>query len=158
MDEPISYFPVAHGKAADEPTLTNLQKADFIRRLDIFSHATVEELFRLAAIAREVRFAPQEVVFHEGDVGDAVYPVVQGRVELSCSDKGVREVVGPAQAFGLYSVLTREPRYATAKALEQTLALRIGGEELYTLLSNNMEIVVSIFKHFAKSLGLNPRQ
>lgn len=158
MDEPILYSSVVPGKAVYEPTLTNLQKADFIRRLDIFSHATVEELFRLAAIAQEVRFAPQQVIFREGDVGDALYPVVEGQVELSCNEKGMTEIVGPGQAFGLYSVLTREPRYMTAKALEHTLALRVGGEDLYTLLSNNMEIVVSIFKHFTQSLGLSPRR
>ena len=158
MDEPISYSPVVQGKDPLKPTLTTLQKAEFIRGVDIFSHATVEELFRLASIAQEVRFAPQEVIFREGDVGDALYPIFRGQVELSCNEKGMTEVAGPGQAFGLYSVLTREPRYATAKAVEDTLALRIGGEDLYTLLSNNMEIVVSIFKHFAKTLGLSPRR
>lgn len=157
MDEPISYFPVVHADAA-QTTLTNLQKADCIRRVEIFSHATVEELFRLAAIAQEVRFPPKQVIFREGDGGDAVYPIVQGKVELKCEEKGSKEVMGPGEAFGLYSVLTREPRFATATALEHTLALRIGGEDLYNLLSNNMEIVVSIFKHFAKSQGLNPRR
>ncbi len=158
MDEPILYFPMVHGKVPGEPTLTNLQRADFIRRVDIFSQATVEELFRLAAIAQEVRLAAKEIVFREGDVGDALYIDVSGRVELCCQEKGVTEIVGPGQAFGLYSVLTREPRFATAKALEETLVLRIGGEDLYTLLSNHMEILVSIFKYFVKTLGFNPRR
>lgn len=158
MDEPIPYSPDLQGKGPLKPTLTTLQRAEFIRGVDIFSHATVEELFRLASIAQEVRFAPQEVIFREGDVGDALYPIIKGQVELSCNEKGRTEVVGAGQAFGLYSVLTREPRYATAKAVEDTLALRIGGEDLYTLLSNNMEIVASIFKHFAKTLGVSPRR
>lgn len=158
MDDLIPHPPVIAGKATEKPTLTTLQKAEFIRGVEIFSHATVEELFRLASIAREVRFAPQQVIFQEGDVGDALYPVVEGAVELTCKEKAHRDLIGPGQAFGLYSVLTREPRYATAIALEETLALRIGGEELYSLLSNNTEIVASIFKHFAKTLALSPRR
>ena len=55
-------------------------------------------------------------------------------------------------------MLTREPRYATAKALEDTFAISIGAEDLYNVLSNNMEIVVSIFKLFVNKLGMGPKQ
>jgi len=37
------------------------------------------------------------------------------------------------------------------------VAISIAAEDLFSLLSNNMEIVVSIFKHFVKKLGLGPR-
>ena len=97
------------------------------------------------------------MIFQETDIADAFYLVVQGKIESVSKPGDVREVAGPGGVFGLYSALTRESRYATATALENTLAISIAAEDLFSLLSNNMEIVVSIFKHFVKRLGLGPR-
>jgi CRP-like cAMP-binding protein len=126
--------------------------------LEVFSQASVEELYSLASIAQEVDFAPQQVVFHEEDIGDAFYLIVSGRIECLSEARGVHKSFGPGEAVGLYSVLTREPRHAVAKAVEDTFALSLGAEDLYSLLSNNMEIVASIFKHFINQLGLVPRE
>jgi CRP-like cAMP-binding protein len=62
-------------------------------------------------------------------------------------------VIGPGEVFGLYSALTRESRQARATALEKTVAISIAAEDLFSLVSNNMEIVVSMFKYFIKKLG-----
>jgi CRP-like cAMP-binding protein len=140
--------------APSKPRLTTLQRAEFIRGLDIFSRAAVEELFQMASIAREVDFAAEEVIYRENDIGDALYIVVQGKVELTSAEKGSQGIVSSQQAFGIYSLLTREPRYMTAKAVEDTLALSVGAEDFYNLLSHNMEILVSIFRYVARELGL----
>jgi CRP-like cAMP-binding protein len=157
MGDQTPYMPVAPGQTAPKARLTKLQKAELIRSVGIFSDAAVEELFRLAAIAQEVDFAAQETIFREGDIGDAFYLVVQGKVASVARSGTLREVSGPGEVVGLYSVLTREPRFTTATALEDTFAISIGAEDLYSLLSNNMEIVVSIFKHFVKRLGMGPK-
>ncbi len=135
-------------------TLTTLRKADLIRGVEVFSQATVDELYRLAGLARIVEFGAGAVIFGENDIGDTFYVLVEGSAELTSETKKGRRMVGPGEALGLYSVLTREPRCATATVLEPTTALAITGEDLYTLLSNNMEIVVSIFRHFVSKLDL----
>jgi len=149
--------PTIGGESAARPVFTTLEKAEFIRSVDVFSNATVEELYRLASIGREEVFPAGWVIFQETDIADAFYLVVQGKIESVSKPGDVREVAGPGGVFGLYSALTRESRYATATALENTLAISIAAEDLFSLLSNNMEIVVSIFKHFVKRLGLGPR-
>ena len=83
---------------------------------------------------------------------------MQGKVEHASEKRNIKEVLRPGEAVGLYSVLTREPRYATAKALRDTFAISIGAEDLYNLLANDMEIVVSIFKHFVERLGMGPKK
>jgi CRP-like cAMP-binding protein len=157
MGDEIRYFPTGSGRIQSTPGLSMLRKAEFIWGVDIFSQATVEELYRLAGLARVVEFAPAGVIFGENDFGDSFYVLVEGSVELASEAKKTREVVGPGEAIGLYSVLTREPRCAAATALEPTVALAIAAEDLYTVLSNNMEILVSIFKHFAKKLDMGAR-
>jgi CRP-like cAMP-binding protein len=158
MPDEMAYIPLVPEGSSAAPRLTTLRKAELIRSLDTFSQASVEELYRLATIAQEVDIAAGQTIFREDDIGDAFHILVQGKVEHASEKRNIREVLGPGEAVGLYSVLTREPRYATAKALEDTFAITIGAEDLYSVLSNNMEIVVSIFKHFVKRLGRGPRE
>ncbi len=157
MGDEIRYFPAASGGAASTPGLSMLRKAELIREVEIFSQATVEELYQLARLARVVEFAPSGVIFGENDFGDSFYVLSEGSVELTSSTKETRETAGPGEAIGLFSVLTREPRRVAATALEPTMALAIAGEDLFTILSNNMEILVGIFRHFAKKLDMGAR-
>jgi len=158
MPDDTAYNPLAPERSPAQHHLTTLKKAELIRALDIFSQASVEELYRLASIAQESSFAAGQTIFREDDIGDAFHLLVQGKVEHASEKRKIKEVLRPGDAVGLYSVLTREPRYATATALQDTFAISIGAEDLYNLLANNMEIVVSIFKHFVKRLGIGPKE
>lgn len=157
MADDSTLFPSSAEMRRGALGLTTLRKADLIRGVEVFSQATVDELYRLARLAKIVEFAPAAVIFGENDIGDTFYVLVEGSVELTGETKKARQVLGPGEAVGLYSVLTREPRCATATVLEPTTALAITGEDLFTLLSNNMEIVVSIFRHFVTKLGVEGR-
>jgi CRP-like cAMP-binding protein len=145
--------PEVAGGFSARPAFTTLDKVEHIRSVDIFSQASVEELYRLATLAREVGFPTQWVIFQETDLADAFYIVDRGLVECVSKAGEVREVIGPGEVFGLYSALTRESRQARATALENTVVISIAAEDLFSLLSNNMEIVVSMFKYFVKKLG-----
>lgn len=139
------------------PRLGTHQKAEFLRSVEIFSQATVEELFRLASIAHEVPFRAGDLIFGEDDIVDMLLLVITGKVELASTEYGFQGTAGPGEAFGIYSLLAREPNDVAARALVDTFALSIGAEDFYNLLSHNMEIVVSIFKYFARKLRLSPR-
>ena len=153
MGDNLTFIP-APGIGATRVRLTTLQKAEFLRRLELFSEASVEDLYRLAALAQEVEFAAGRVIYREEDFGDAFYLVVQGRIECSSEANGSRVIVGPGESVGVYSVLTREARRTSANALEDTLALAIGAEDFYNLLSSNSEITVSLVKYFVKKVGM----
>jgi CRP-like cAMP-binding protein len=140
--------------ASSEPQLTSLRKAELIRGVDLFSSMTVEELFQVAAVAREVQFASGEVVARENDVGNPLYFVVQGKVELTSRREEWREVVESGAFFGLHAWLTREPLSFTAQTREDTLALAIGSEDFFSLLSSDTEIASSLFKYFAAKCGI----
>ena len=157
MGDDISCFPSIPERTSAKVRLPALQKAEFIRGLDIFSEATVEELYRLASIAKELDFAPRQILFREDDMSDAFYILVQGKVELASEKRHMKAVLGPGEAVGLYSALTREPRSATAQALEDTFTVVIGTEDLYSELSSNPEIAASIFKYFVKKIGTGPK-
>jgi CRP-like cAMP-binding protein len=150
MDEPSGFPSFLDENRTSKARLTALQKAEFTRTVEIFSEATVEQLFQLASIAHEADFGKGQVIFREGDVADRFYVIVQGKVELASSGNGVREVVGPGRAFGLYGALAREPWQVTATALQVTFAIVIEAEDFYGLLSDNTEIVASILRFLVR--------
>ncbi len=158
MAEPIPIVPTPPGESPPGARLTTLQKVEYLRRAEIFSDATVEELFELAAIAKGTSFAAGQVIFRENDVGEALYVVIVGEVELSARENDFRKTIGPGQPFGVYATLTRGPRSATAKALVDTLALCLGAEDLYHELSQKTEIVVSIFRYLIRRASLDVRE
>jgi len=63
-----------------------------------------------------IRFEEGEVIFREGDPGEAMYVVVEGEVELKVHGKVV-EVVKPGGVLGEMALIDKAPRIATATAL-----------------------------------------
>jgi CRP-like cAMP-binding protein len=155
MDEHLAFPPFSDGKVSPKARLTALQKAEMARGAEIFSEATVEQLFQVAGVAREVDFAPRQIIFREGGPADAFYVIVDGEVELASLEKGLREVVGPGRAFGLYAVLAREPQRFTATALQGTFAITVEAEDIYGLISDSTELAASILRYFVRKC-LNP--
>jgi len=153
MGDDLTYLPRTRDRAA-RARLTTLQKAELLQKLEIFSEASVEDLYRLAAIAQEVEFAAGQTIYHQDDFGDAFYLIVQGRMECYSESDKKRVVLAEGEAVGLASVLTREHRPMNAKTLEDTFALAIGAEDFYNLLSSNSEITVSLIKYFVKKVGM----
>jgi CRP-like cAMP-binding protein len=79
--------------------------------------------------ARRRKFTRRQVIFHEGDSGDAVHLVQKGHVGITqttpLGDVALVRVVAPGEFFGELVLLSDGPRSATATAIEhaETLAL-----------------------------------
>lgn len=65
------------------------------------------------------RYQPNETIFSEGDDGDRMYVVVEGKVDIVTGDK-VLETVGLHGIFGEMALIDRGPRSASAKATKAT--------------------------------------
>ncbi len=100
----------------EQTRLTTIEKVIFLKSVDIFSHATVEQLGRVAALTEEVHFQPGEARSNrEGEPVDAIYLFLEGRVAVEGNGRVVREV-GEKQAFGTVAALDRNPAIHTVKA------------------------------------------
>lgn len=128
-----------------EKNLTTIEKVIFLKSVDIFEHATIEQLGRIAGLTEEVHFEPGEIIFNEGEPGDAFYLLLSGRVFLERSGNILREMK-EKEAFGTLEVLDFHPRATTAKALDQVRALKLNGQEFHDLLSLDIEMVQAVFR------------
>jgi CRP/FNR family transcriptional regulator, cyclic AMP receptor protein len=125
--------------------LTTIEKVIFLKSVDIFEHATVEQLGRIAGLTEEVYFEPGETIFKEGEPGDAFYLLISGRVFIARNGNTLREMK-EKEAFGTLEVLDFHPRAITAKAIDQVRALKLNGQEFYDLLSLDIEMVQAVFR------------
>lgn len=96
----------------------------------LLASLSAEDRARVVAAASPRRFRRHEVVFHEGDPGDAMHLLCDGhvsvRVTTPLGDVATLRVLGPGDFFGELAVLSPGPRSATVAAVEraETLVLR----------------------------------
>ena len=128
-----------------EKNLTTIEKVIFLKSVDIFEHATIEQLGRIAGLTEEVHFEPGEIIFNEGEPGDSFYLLLSGRVFIQRNGNTLREIK-EKEAFGTLEVLDFHPRATTAKAADQVRALKLNGQEFHDLLSLDIEMVQAVFR------------
>ena len=111
-----------------------------LERLSIFAAASRATLERLAAAAEEVHLPLGEAIVREGEPADAIFVLVDGRVEVTSSGEAggepalLREM-GPGTYFGEIGVLEGIPRTATVTAIEPCDCLRIEGDAFLTAIT-----------------------
>jgi len=127
----ITHFS-ALDRQQDEARLKELCAIPLLRALP------VEEVALLTHDVRERRFDPDEVLFREGDDGDALYMVRSGQVQL---DRGGRVVdtVGAGGIFGELPLLTGVARGVTATALGRVVMLELRREDVVRWRAENPE-------------------
>jgi len=125
--------------------LATIEKVIFLKSVDIFSHATVEELGRVAALTEEVHFEPGETIFRQGEPTDAIYLILAGRVTIESNGRIVREITD-RQAFGTVAALDRNPAVHTLKAVDAVHALKLSAQDFDDILSVDFECVRSVLR------------
>ena len=92
-----------------------------LKKSALFSSLTPLELRIVDDLLHERRYLPGEIVFDEGEEGQALYLLLAGRVSISRTRAGSTEVVtelGPGSFFGDLALLDNSPRNAGARAIE----------------------------------------
>lgn len=131
--------------------LTTIEKVLLLQDVDIFEHTSTEDLSHIAAIAEEIEYQADDVIFKEEEISDSMYVVIEGKVRLTRGQNEIM-VAEKMQAFGTWALFDDEPRVATATALETSQLLRIDKEEFIDLLADHVAITQSVLKTMAKRL------
>jgi len=108
-----------------------------LEAMPLFSGLGPDEMDALVAGVRTRRYRRGEVIFHQGDPGDALHIVLSGRVKISSpSDTGVEAILTtlrPGEWFGALSLLDGAPRSASATAVGATETLVLPRERFRQL-------------------------
>src|SRR5579884_3962524 len=121
------------------------QVTELLHGMDIFADLTEPELNKVARMLKEQKLAENELIFSQGDPGDALYIVLQGRVRIATTDYLGRERVlafyGPGQFFGDMALLTGEGRSATATASTEVRLLQLRKDDFDGLVEGNVNLM-----------------
>lgn len=92
------------------------------------------ELAAIAQLCRWRRYTAGQTVFEEGDLGDSLYVIVSGEVEVLRRDEhgSAQEiaVLGAPESFGEMSLFDKEYRSATVRARSDAELLQLTSEQL----------------------------
>lgn len=133
-----------------------------LRRVRLFDGMATEGLDQIAAITTQRQLGSGNYVFREGDTGDKLYIVLQGKVRISRTVPGMGEealaVLGPGEAFGEMSLIDDFPRSADALVHESCQLAEISRESLEELLFLNKDLAFEILWNFVKMLSSRLRE
>ncbi|HSI93871.1 MAG TPA: Crp/Fnr family transcriptional regulator [Jiangellaceae bacterium] len=129
---------------------------DVLRSALLFRELDDEAAAALRASMVEVKLARGEVLFHEGDAGDQIYVVADGKIKLGRTASDGREnllaVLGPGQMFGELSLFDPGPRSATASAITDTTLLGLAHKDLLPWLTGRPEVARNLLSQLAQRL------
>jgi CRP/FNR family cyclic AMP-dependent transcriptional regulator len=129
---------------------------DTLRQAPLFSGLDDE-----AAAALEASMAPAslrrgEILFNEGDDGNQLYVVIDGKIKLGRTSPDGREnllaILGPGQMFGELSFFDPGPRSATATAVTDVELKSLGHEALSPVLVAHPDVAHALLNQLAGRL------
>ena len=110
----------------------------------------------LRASVTEVRLSRGQSLFNEGEVGDRLYVILDGKVKLTRAAPDGREnllsVLGPSEMFGELSFFDPRPRTASAVAVTECRLAGLGNDDLRPFLTNHPEVAVHLLRALAQRL------
>lgn len=133
--------PRDHGKDGMLDGVRRPETLEALRNSALFRQFDDRPLDELAGRMSRRRYRRGEVIFHEGDPGEAMHLITDGRVKIGrLSPDGGEAIVaslGPGETFGELVLLDGAPRSATATALEATETLTLSRHDFVTLVDDD---------------------
>ena len=129
---------------------------EVLRSAPLFRELDDEAASALRASMVEVQLGRGEVLFREGDTGDRVYVVIDGKVKLGRTSSDGREnllaILGTGQMFGELSLFDPGPRSATVTAVTDTVLLSLANEDMLTWLTGRPEVARGLLLQLGQRL------
>lgn len=142
--------------AAVERKRKNQQEMELIGKVPLLAELEEYEIDEMARIMIKEKFRAGDAVFDEGDVGDKMYLIIKGSVDIiKAAGKGPGQVLVTLRRgdyFGEMSMIDDAPRSAGAMATEEAVLLSIKKQDLMLLLDNAPTIAAKIYKFFVLTL------
>jgi CRP-like cAMP-binding protein len=128
--------------------LPSEETAELLSRIPVFEELGADDLGRVAQVAVPRAFAPQEVIFREGDDSDTCYIVRSGHACAIRQHSDGRMITlarfGPGDIFGELAMFDDERRSATVEAIDALSTVAIPGSAMRTVLRRHPEIAVKL--------------
>ncbi|MFN0113420.1 MAG: cyclic nucleotide-binding domain-containing protein [Paracoccaceae bacterium] len=131
-------------------------EVQMLRQIPLFARVEPARLKLLAFASDRVSYGLGDVIFHQGDTGDAAYVILNGRADVVAETAGgplkVAEVARNA-IVGEIAILCDVTRTATVKAATPLEALRIRKDVFLKMLTDFPDITIEVMRVLAFRLS-----
>jgi small-conductance mechanosensitive channel/CRP-like cAMP-binding protein len=136
------------GPVVEPPGAALDRRVSRLRRIGLLAALGPDQVRSLAEESTERVYAAGEPVIRQGDVGDSMFVVLDGQVEVTAVEDGAEPVrlaaLGDGDYFGEMSLMTGAARSATVTPLVETRLLEVGKEAFRGILEARPELVVQL--------------
>ena len=131
-----------------EPRLMPTAAAGALASTPLFAGLSQEALEKLVQQLTLVHLGGGEVLFREGDPGDALYVIVEGEVAVLAEGPPRVEMarLSAGSFIGEVALMTDQPRSATVQAIADAELLRIDRKTLSSVLSTHGEVLAAVLR------------
>jgi CRP-like cAMP-binding protein len=125
-----------------------------LRQVELFSAIDDGVLMQIAAVARPRDYDRGELLFVEGEQGDALLVIVSGSVTVfrtsADGERAALTVLEPPEVLGEIALLDGAPRSASVEATEATLVLALSRAEFFSLLRNQPTVLEPLMRQLGQ--------
>ena len=129
---------------------------EVIRKAPLFTALDDAASASLLASMVSVKIPRGTILFAEGDGGDQLYVIAEGKLKLGTSSGDGREnllsILGPGEMFGELSLFDPGPRTSTATAVTDAKLLSLGQAKLLPWLIENPMVSLQLLASLAQRL------
>lgn len=143
---------------------------DLLREFQIFADLTNEELHSFHSILKEVEISAGEQFITEGEIGDSIYLLMEGEVEINQAltlsmnkgeaDNREKAIIKLSSSmhplFGEMSMFNEgDPRTANVKAITPCKLIRIDKDNLFSICEKNTQIGFKVMRNLGGIISGN---
>lgn len=143
------------GRLQVSPGLSN-KDAQVLANSTLFSGLSDDDSRALRSGMQTVSLRRGDRLFSEGDVGDQLYVVLEGKLKLTRSSSDGRETLisvhGPSDMFGELAMFDPEERKASATAITDARLASLAHDDLRKCLETRPPVALHLLSALAKRL------
>lgn len=132
-----------------------------LRALSLFVDLTPSELSIVDGLLHERDYIANEVIFDEGDEGQAIYIIIEGEVLIrrqGMGENGKLALLTPGKFFGELALLDDAPRAAQAVAATDCRLAVFFRADFLGLLDTHARVASKIGRQLARHIGRRMRE
>lgn len=127
-----------------------------VKKAPLFTALDDDSAASLRASMTGVKLSRGQILFKEGDAGDRLFVVVDGKLKLGTTSNDGREnllsILGPGDMFGELSLFDPGPRTATATAVVDSKLLALANDQVIGWVKEHPQVSLQLLGRLAQRL------
>jgi CRP-like cAMP-binding protein/RsiW-degrading membrane proteinase PrsW (M82 family) len=127
--------------------------AQLLKQAEFFKDVSLADLENLSRAIVSRTYGGGQVLFEEGDEGDALYLIRKGGIDILTEVDGEERLLRtmrPGEIVGELALLDGQPRSATARAKDQATVLMLRREQFIMFMQSRPQVILAVLRYLAR--------